>query len=86
MHHFFCILISSTNFAVPVNVPSPARSIAVFLFRIISGKERFLCDEKCNCINVVVNFLRSAICFFCFSGCCSECFSVFTLYVLTGTF
>lgn len=52
----------------------------------------FLCDEKCNCINVVVNFLRSSI----FSGCCSECFFFFNFLllffkfsffnVLTGTF
>lgn len=59
-----------------------------FSFHFLSGKERFSCDEKCNCINVVVNFLRSAILLFYFPppGCCSECFSVFSLYVLTGTF
>lgn len=30
-------------------------------FGFLSRTERFLCDEKCNCIHVVVNFLRSAI-------------------------
>lgn len=46
--------------------------------------------EKCNCINVVVNFLKSAIVLFLFPDCCSECFFVclfvFFCTFLTGTF
>lgn len=34
-------------------------------FFFFLDRKRFLCDEKCNCINVVVNFLRSTI-MFCF--------------------
>lgn len=58
-----------------------------FSFHFLSGKERFSCDEKCNCINVVVNFLRSAILLF-YSPpvVVVNVFLFFSLYVLTGTF
>lgn len=63
-----------------------------FSFHFLSGKERFSCDEKCNCINVVVNFLRSAIFFYLFFFFLPplvvvvNVFLLFSLYVLTGTF
>ncbi len=48
----------------------------------LSGTEWFLCDEKCNCINVVVNFLRSAIPSP--HGCCSPFY--FSSYVFNRDF
>lgn len=69
---------------MPVSVPLSAKSIAVFLFIFSLERNSFYVMRKFNCINVVVN-LRSAIMFY-FPDCCSECFSVFTLYVFNRDF
>lgn len=70
---------------MPVNVLSPVQGIAVSL-SVFSFRNLFLfCDEKCNCINVVVNFLRSAIWFLPLLVVIVNVL-MFSLYVFTGTF
>lgn len=64
---------------MPVSAPSSTRSAAVFLFVFSLERNSLYVMRNFNCINVVVN-LRSAIMFY-FPDCCSECSSVFTLYV-----